>query len=187
MSSADYSLADYSLVLAILIFMKMKSYLLIFALAIILVFILGIRYGQSVEKTNKIVDYVMSITPTPSPKPPAPVEYKTYENKACGLTFLTPNTFTLQNISSKSAKFVENKIDVLTVDCNSQSQVINLYADPKTATGEVMFKDRKLPIKQTDTNTDILKLYNPQNNKYVYITIQKELYPLFESSVNFTL
>ncbi len=60
--------------------MKSKSYLLLFFLALILVFILGVRYGQKVEKTNKIIDYVLSITPriTPTvPISPTPLQYAT--------------------------------------------------------------------------------------------------------------
>ncbi len=71
------------------------------------------------------------------------------------------------------------------IDCGKQSEIADLYNDPKTATGEVMFKNRKLAVKQTDNNTYILKLYNPQNGTYVYVTIQKALYLLFENSVQY--
>lgn len=52
--------------------MKTKPYLFLFFLIVILVFILGVRYGQRVEKNNKIVDYLLSITPYPTytPYPP---------------------------------------------------------------------------------------------------------------------
>lgn len=58
--------------------MKIKSYIFIVALLIILFFILGVRYGQKVEKNNKIVDYVLSITPYPTYTPyPSPVKTAT--------------------------------------------------------------------------------------------------------------
>lgn len=62
--------------------MKNKPHLLLMFLAVILAFILGVRYGQGVEKNNKAIDYLLSITPTsstsPSPSPsklsPSPKE-----------------------------------------------------------------------------------------------------------------
>lgn len=50
-------------------YVKTKPYLFLFFLAIILVFILGVRYGQRVEKNNKVVDYILSITPFPTYTP----------------------------------------------------------------------------------------------------------------------
>ncbi|GAB4219576.1 MAG: hypothetical protein Fur009_6380 [Candidatus Microgenomates bacterium] len=47
---------------------------------IILVFIIGVRYGQKVEKANKAIDYFLSITPTKKPTPTPTwiiVEYRT--------------------------------------------------------------------------------------------------------------
>lgn len=55
--------------------MKIKPYLFLFFLIVILVFILGVRYGQRVEKNNKVVDYVLSITPYPT-YTPSPTEIK---------------------------------------------------------------------------------------------------------------
>lgn len=58
--------------------MKTKPYLFLFFLIVILVFILGVRYGQKVERNNKVVDYLLSITPLPIPPPntPSPSEIK---------------------------------------------------------------------------------------------------------------
>ncbi|MFA6532457.1 MAG: hypothetical protein WCT22_00490 [Patescibacteria group bacterium] len=49
--------------------MKKTSYIFIFLLILILIFILGVRYGQKVEKNNKVVDYILSITPYPTYTP----------------------------------------------------------------------------------------------------------------------
>ena len=56
--------------------MKIKSYLFLFFLVVILVFILGVRYGQKVERNNKVVDYILSITPFPSSPPNTPAPTK---------------------------------------------------------------------------------------------------------------
>ena len=53
--------------------MKIKPYLFLFFLVVILVFILGVRYGQRVERNNKVVDYILKITPYPTyPSSPLP-------------------------------------------------------------------------------------------------------------------
>ena len=70
--------------------MKKTSYFFIFFLIFVLIFILGVRYGQKVEKNNKIVDYVLSITPTPIPPTPTPVKYLDYKSKKWGLKFTYP-------------------------------------------------------------------------------------------------
>lgn len=49
--------------------MKIKSYIFLVVLLLILFFILGVRYGQSIEKNNKVVDYILSITPYPTYTP----------------------------------------------------------------------------------------------------------------------
>ena len=58
--------------------MKIKPYLFLFSLVVILTFILGVRYGQKVEKNNKVVDYLLSITPFPTytPYPTIPLPTK---------------------------------------------------------------------------------------------------------------
>ena len=49
--------------------MKKTSYIFLFFLFVVLIFILGVRYGQKVEKNNKAVDYILSITPYPTYTP----------------------------------------------------------------------------------------------------------------------
>ncbi len=57
---------------------------------LILIFILGVRYGQNVEKNNKVVNYLLSITPTPIPPTPTPVKYVDYKSKKWGIKFTYP-------------------------------------------------------------------------------------------------
>lgn len=54
--------------------MKKTSYVFLFFLFVVLIFILGVRYGQKVEKNNKVVDYILSITPYPTYTPYPTVE-----------------------------------------------------------------------------------------------------------------
>ena len=67
-----------------------RPYFFLFVLVVVLAFILGIRYGQTVEKNNKVIDYLLSITPTKIPLTPTPVSYKEYKSKKWGLKFTYP-------------------------------------------------------------------------------------------------
>lgn len=70
--------------------MKIKPYLFLFSLVVILAFILGVRYGQRVEKNNKVVDYILRL-PTPTlPVTPTPPKYIDYKSKKWGLKFTYP-------------------------------------------------------------------------------------------------
>jgi len=83
--------------------MNNKSYFLLVLLIIVLAFILGFRSGQKVEKTNKVVNYILSITPTKVPPTPTPITYKVYKSKKWGLKFTYPSNLELKE-SSKTAE-----------------------------------------------------------------------------------
>lgn len=57
----------------------------------ILVFIFGVRYGQSIEKNNKVVDYLLKITPTKPASTPTPIKYIDYKSKRWGIKFTYPS------------------------------------------------------------------------------------------------
>lgn len=86
--------------------MKLKSYLLLFVLVLILTFILGVRYGQKVEKTNKVINYVLSITPTNVPTP-TPIKYATSESKIWKLKYTYPSFLKIKEDPTKSAVIFE--------------------------------------------------------------------------------
>lgn len=83
--------------------MKTKPYLFLFFLIVLLTFVLGVRYGQRVEKNNKIVDFILSITPTPKPPTPTPVKYIDYKSKKWGLKFTYPANLEIKEDASMPA------------------------------------------------------------------------------------
>lgn len=91
--------------------MKLKSYLLLFVLIVILFFILGVRYGQKVEKTNKTINYILSITPRispTSPPTPTPIKYATYESKLKKINkIIYPSGLKIKEDATTSAIFFE--------------------------------------------------------------------------------
>lgn len=89
--------------------MNNKSYLLLILLIIVLAFILGFRSGQKVEKTNKVVNYILSITPTKIPLTPTPISYKEYKSKKWGLKFIYPAGLEVKESASMPAVLFEVK------------------------------------------------------------------------------
>lgn len=85
--------------------MKSKPIILLIVLIIILAFILGFRSGQKVESTNKVVNYILSITPTKVPPTPTPVSYRTYKSKKWGLKFTYPANLEVKE-SSKTPEIL---------------------------------------------------------------------------------
>jgi len=88
---------------------KIGPYLVLTTLLIILVFILGVRYGQRVEKANKQIDFVLSITPTPKPPTPTPISYQDYKSKKWGLKFTFPAHWQIKEATNSPAVFFELK------------------------------------------------------------------------------
>jgi hypothetical protein len=78
---------------------KPKTLVLIVILLLILFFILGVHYGKKVEKANKVVDFLLSITPTPKPTKtptPTPLIFEDYKSKRWGLRFKYPANFEIK-------------------------------------------------------------------------------------------
>ena len=90
---------------------KPKSYLLIFFLALLLVFIIGVRYGQKVEQANKTIHYLLSITPTPTQTTPTPtpISYQEYKSRRWGLKFKYPANLQIKESINTAEIFFEIK------------------------------------------------------------------------------
>lgn len=101
-------MGNFSLCFVYNIFMKPKTYVFVFLLLIILFFILGVRYGQYVEKQNKIIDFLLSITPTKPPTPTPTIAYKEYKSRRWGLKFIYPENWKIKE-STKTAEIYFKK------------------------------------------------------------------------------
>lgn len=160
-------------------------YLFLFSLVVILVFIIGIRYGQRVEKTNKTIDYVLSLTPTKTATSPTTVEYKKYVNSTCGIEFVYPSNLAKKE-STVSAVFTQDEQEKLEIDCFPQSQLMNILKDKEIATAEIEFQNKKIESKVIgNKDVYVFSLTHPKTKKTLNISINKNLYPLFERTVEF--
>ncbi len=171
---------------------KRASIVLLLILVIVLIFIVGVRYGQKVEKTNKIVNYLISIPPSATLQPTQPkVEFKKYTNKACGVEFLYLSQFEKLQESSEAASIGDINRSIAFLCNKNQDKNYNLIRylnDPKTATAEVTFQKKKISGKTLEAGAEniyIFSLKNPLNAKTTYFGVSKSLYPLFEKSLEF--
>jgi hypothetical protein len=76
--------------------MKTKSYIFLFVLLIVLFFILGVRYGQKVEKNNKVIDYLLRLPSPTAPISPTPPSYTEYKSRKWGLKFTFPSNLEIK-------------------------------------------------------------------------------------------
>lgn len=88
---------------------RKKPYILITFLLVILFFIIGVRYGQNVEKANKVIDYLLSLTPTSPQKSPTPIPTTEYKSKRWGLKFKYPENLKIIESSNSPEIFIEEK------------------------------------------------------------------------------
>jgi hypothetical protein len=96
-------------------------YFLITALLLILFFIVGVRYGQRIERTNESVSYTLSITPTP----PSIIDiskFEKYESSLCDLEFLYPKSLVILDETTPSANLELQEDIVFSFLCEKEEK-----------------------------------------------------------------
>ncbi len=89
---------------------KKSSYIFLTILIGVLLFILGVRYGQNVEKTNKAINYLISLPPTKAPEPtPTPWKIEDYKSKKWGLHFYFPSFLQIKEDPTSAAIYIKLK------------------------------------------------------------------------------
>lgn len=171
---------------------KAGPYILIAMLLVILMFILGVRYGQRVEKTNKMIDYLISLPPSATLQPTQiPLNFKEYSHKGCGIKFLYPSSLEKTEESSLSAKL--SSISSLTFDCSNGNKIADLLQNEKMATAELTFKSKLIegkikPDPRMVVGAEpwfVFKIIHPRTAKNIFIELSKSLYPLFEKTLEY--
>ena len=143
-------------------FNKKGPYIILIMLVIVLFFILGFRAGQGVEKTNKMIDLLISQPPSATPAPTSrPAGFKTYLSKGCMISFMYPDYLQIKTESTKSALLF------------NQNQILAFSCEP-TATSSSDFID-----------VTVLTKLHPQTNNKIYFYIDKSLQTLLEKTLEF--
>lgn len=163
-------------------------YILLIILLLILFFILGVRYGQRVERANKEIAQILKITPVKKPSPTKPIAYLTYINATCGLEFVYPSNLKVLKEQEESASLSSNgQVAALAFSCEKTNPFEKLETE-KVATEEIQFQKQSIQAKSTQKDGQkylFFSLKNPINAKAVYFIVEENLYPLLASTLNF--
>lgn len=168
---------------------KIIPYIFLTSLLAIIIFMLGLRHGQSVEKTNKQIDFILSITPTkkiePSPLPTITFSVFTHEN--CEISFIKPSYLVVKKESSTGALLDSSMNEKINIDC-IDSKKITQSNDQKNATiSSILLNNQKVTGTKREIDTDFIELTFANSKKQLTYTfiIHKNIYPIFERTFTF--
>jgi len=155
-------------------------------LAIILFFIIGVRFGQRVERTNKTLSSQAKVTPVRALSPTIPLMFESYTHASCGAQFLYPNTVRKISESSTSAQFLENSALAIKLDCTKSLNLLQELNNPRTSTEEIQIAQKTATayhMKDKTTEAYYFQLLNSRNGKTITFMVLKSLFPLFQKSL----
>ena len=181
-------------------------YLFLLILIIILIFVGGVKYGQKVEQANKVIKYVLSITPTPIKPTAIPNGFKMFTDDRCGIAFLMPdNLSTRYDISGMLPPEWINasKETEITYWCETYGEIPEgglitviptytpkvafekFYDIPLTATDSMMLNSKKITYYKSTIKSGLIaiKFIHPISGKFIGISISKRLYPLLKQTL----
>lgn len=158
---------------------NLPYFFLTFLLAILL-FILGIRYGQRVEQVNKIISNLTNIPPSPTLSPTnVPLAFSDYTHEGCKISFILPNELEKTSESSTSAVLsTRTKKLGIALSCEKKDFVkskeeLSVALNKTIRAYEIQTKD-----------TIFYRFYHPITGKVITITIAKQYLPLIQKSLN---
>jgi hypothetical protein len=170
--------------------MKRKLPLLFIVVLLILgAFMAGNRYGQEVEKANKILGVLLSITPSPSIVPTEigaqDVSYQEVTLKECGISFLVPEIYTGDLASDEAVLKTSDRTTGIEVSCNPRSSIASIMTDEQDATTEVQLNEKEVTasvgafLSAEDTKFYAFVIESESQNNSVRVIINERLLPLF--------
>ncbi|KKQ37084.1 MAG: hypothetical protein US54_C0045G0005 [Candidatus Roizmanbacteria bacterium GW2011_GWA2_37_7] len=170
--------------------MKRGPIIFILFLLSLLVFILGVQYGKTVNIADEALRILLSITPSPSPaaSQQGAHTYKTYSNKLCGISFLYPDSFLLQESSSEASLFTPGKQKNLTASC-SDNELPTQSQPNNVATRQVKLQQFSVVGHELKEKNSVFVQFSrkhPYNNQIITITVTEGLLPLIEKTFEFT-
>lgn len=165
--------------------MNPKSIIFLLMLLSLVLFLVGINLGKTIEKVNK----TSVIKPTTSTAPLPTITDSLFHtnnviSKLCGIDFLLPDTFKSQSSSSDSGTFVKNK-QIIKYTCkkNDLNEFITKKTD-MTATA-VTINSRKIPIYTIEGNT-LFVVTNPLKGNSILFETSDNLTQLILRSLQFS-
>jgi len=159
---------------------KPLPYMFLAFLTCILLFILGVRYGQRVEQINKTTQLLISPAPSLAASPTTvPLAFSSYTHASCGASLLLPSQLIKTQESSTSAVFsTEKKQLALALSCEKGPFI--------QGKGEKAVTINTIRAYETATkDTTAYRFYNPKNAKVVTVTAAAQFLPLLEKTLSF--
>lgn len=156
---------------------KMLPSMFLVSLFCILLFILGLRYGQHVEQINQTTSFLANISPSPTSSPTAiPLAFLPYTHATCGASLLIPSQLLKTQESSSSAVFsTVNKKLAIALSCEKKLFIQN--------NNEKRTLLNTLPAFETMTqDTYSYRIYNAKIGRILTLTTTKEFLPLLQKT-----
>lgn len=173
---------------------KKKGHLLPILFLLILfsicIFIVGIKYGESVAKTDTIISYIRKTYPTQKPVPTSEekIKYITFEAKDCNISFVYPSN--LKKTIVANANYLTNSThgiyyacppNELKVDLSIKSASVSFSLNESTISAEVGKYDKKITGEQV-----LFTITHPETKKEISFLVSSELLDLVTNSLKFT-
>lgn len=190
---------------------KNVPYIFLLLLIVVLIFLGGVKYGKKVEETNRVIKYILSITPTQTPTKPTaiPNGFKMFTDDRCGIEFLIPDNLSTRfdisgmlpiewiNASKKTeiTYWCETYGDIpegglITVIPTYTPKVAfeKFYDIPLTATDSMMLNSKKVTYYKSTIESGLIaiKFIHPISGKFIGISVSKRLYPLLKQTLQLT-
>ncbi len=161
---------------------KYAPNILLLALILITTFLFGVKYGQKVEKFDKYLQFILSLTPTPKQEQTnnKTYKFKILQWKECGLKFVYPESFEIKK-NSRTLELTFQKKSLTKISCFDKKPTNEI----KGKKIELVFKNKK--IEGVEKNSLLIfDFYSPTTKLYYRFYVEKSLYPLISGSVEFT-
>ena len=167
-------------------------YIFLLFLVLILVFVGGLRYGQSVEKTNKVVDFILSITPSPtvSPVRPSPVSFRQYNMKGCNISFLYPTSLTVGRSTSDSGQLMDANDPAILFSCAPGATTFSELNGKQTSPSAISYKDHNVTATHYNVGSSGMRVFSLPNTinptKKLLFAVSDNLLPLIVNTIQFS-
>jgi len=157
---------------------KTVPYLFLGLLCIVLFFVIGVRYGQSVQKANQTVPTPTG-APSATPAPPdKPLRFNSFSHEGCRLSFLYPSSLEIDRTATNGAMFRQESRIALSFDCDPKRRTVETATDGAKLT----FQKRAITA-QLKEGMYLFSLRHPVTGRIIVISADQSLYPLLEKSL----
>lgn len=161
-----------------------RYFILIFVLGLLLMFIIGIRLGKKIERSDRRAQELKTAKNQSSQQPDFAV--KKFISKACGVTFVYPSLFKEENEATDEARLTDGK-EIITLLCDKYKMSRFLTKKKKLSVTKTFTVDEvEITIYPSEVpDTVYLYFLHPDSEKQILARMPNELLSLFQSTLVF--